>query len=317
MKKISLFLILLFVLPVTGFAKDLNIFVSILPQKYFAEQIVGNKANIDVMVLPGHSPASYNPKPSQMIKLSKSDIYFSIGVPFEKKWMPNIQKKYKSLDIIDCGDGIIKREIDSNFFDRKDEEDDDADHHEEEMHGHGHHHHDGECNHDHGHHHHHHGKGFKDPHIWLSTFNAKKIAKNMLDAIVDEDPANKDFYKNNYKNFVVKLKKLHKDLKEASKEVEHKMVFVFHPSWGYFMDIYGLKQIPVEYQGKEPGPKYLSKLIELAKKKGIKSILVQPQFPSSSIAVLEKTLKLKVYKADPLAENWDENLMEVVKIMAK
>ena len=63
-------------------ARPLEVFVSILPQKYFVEKIGGDSVEVSVMVQPGASPATYEPKPKQMVALATSDIYFAIGVPF-------------------------------------------------------------------------------------------------------------------------------------------------------------------------------------------------------------------------------------------
>ena len=60
-----------------------KVFVSILPQAFFVEQVGGSRVEIDVLVGPGQSPATYEPTPKQMARLPRADIYFSIGVPFE------------------------------------------------------------------------------------------------------------------------------------------------------------------------------------------------------------------------------------------
>ncbi len=71
-------------------AEKLPVFVSIVPQKYFVEKIGGGAVDVEVMVQPGASPATYEPKPSQMRKLAGSAAYFAIGVPFEEAWLDRI-----------------------------------------------------------------------------------------------------------------------------------------------------------------------------------------------------------------------------------
>ncbi|MGD9350755.1 MAG: zinc ABC transporter substrate-binding protein, partial [Desulfobacterales bacterium] len=66
------------------------VFVSINPQKFFVQQIGGNRVSVQVMVPAGASPATYEPKPRQMVDLSKTSIYFAIGVPFENVWLKKI-----------------------------------------------------------------------------------------------------------------------------------------------------------------------------------------------------------------------------------
>ena len=73
---------------------NINAVVSILPEKTFVKAIGGDKVNISLMVLPGNSPHTYEPKPSQMKDVAKADLYFAIGVEFENVWLD----KFKSLN---------------------------------------------------------------------------------------------------------------------------------------------------------------------------------------------------------------------------
>jgi len=88
--------------PATG----LNITVSIVPQKYFVERIGGDRVNVNVMVEPGFSPATYEPKAEQLKELSRADAYISIGVPFEKAWMGRIGSVNSEMPIVDTTQGI-------------------------------------------------------------------------------------------------------------------------------------------------------------------------------------------------------------------
>jgi len=86
--------------------ESLDVTVSILPQKYFVEKIGGDLVKVDVMVEPGASPATYEPKPQQMKALSQAEAYVSIGVPFEKAWMGKIQEANSRMRVIDSAQGI-------------------------------------------------------------------------------------------------------------------------------------------------------------------------------------------------------------------
>ena len=88
--------------------------VSILPQTYFLEKIAGNTVKVNVMVMPGNSPATYEPKPQQMAALEQSDAYFAIGVPFERTWLTKFEKSFPKLKIIKTKNGIKKRSIKSH-----------------------------------------------------------------------------------------------------------------------------------------------------------------------------------------------------------
>ena len=86
---------------------------------------------------------------------------------------------------------------------------------------------------------------------------------------------------------------------------------VFHPSWGYFAQTYGLEQIPIEIEGKSPKPSQLKTLIEQAKKNRIRVIFAQPQISSKNANLIAKEIGGEVILINPLAENWFMNLRQV------
>jgi zinc transport system substrate-binding protein len=86
---------------------------------------------------------------------------------------------------------------------------------------------------------------------------------------------------------------------------------VFHPAWGYFADAYGLIQVPIEIEGKDPKPAQLKELIQHARENGIKVVFVQPQFSTNSAELIAQEIDGQVAFADPLAEDWMANLRQV------
>jgi zinc transport system substrate-binding protein len=91
---------------------------------------------------------------------------------------------------------------------------------------------------------------------------------------------------------------------------------VFHPSWGYFADAYGLTQIAVESAGKEPGPRTLADLIDWGRKEQVRVIFVQQQFSRRAAETVAQAIGATVIAVDPLAENYLDNLREVAKAFA-
>ncbi len=75
----------------------INVYTSILPQKFFVEKIGGDRVTVDVLVIPGKSPAIYEPAPKQVLNLSNADVFFRIGVPFEIAFIPNLRSNIKNL----------------------------------------------------------------------------------------------------------------------------------------------------------------------------------------------------------------------------
>ncbi|SFV67921.1 Zinc ABC transporter, periplasmic-binding protein ZnuA [hydrothermal vent metagenome] len=249
-----------------------NIIVSILPQKIFVDKIGGDKVNTTVMVETGASPHNYSPKPSQMKAVSKANIYFSIGVEFEKVWLEKFKNQNKNLKVIDVSKNIQK------YHDK----------HEE-----------------------------LDPHIWVDPLNVKIIAKNICNALIDEDKNNTAYYKENLKLFLKELDNLDSEIKKILEDTPKNSTFmVFHPSWGYFAKRYNLKQLPVQIEGKEPKMRELVKLMKQARKERIHAIFTQPEFSDKSAQIIAKNLNIKVIKTSPLAPNWSENLKILAKAIA-
>lgn len=278
----------------TLFSKEVT--VSILPQKFFVEKIAGDKIDVNVMVKPGASPATYEPKISQMRKLAKSKIYFAIGVPFENAWLKKFENANKKMKIVDTSVGIEKLEMKAHTH-----------HEEKEEHGHEEH-----IKHEDEHEH----TGL-DPHIWLNPTLVKVQAKTIYKELALIDGSNKEFYKENLSKFLVELDALEKKLENILEPYEHKAFMVFHPSWGYFAKKFHLEQIAIEVEGKEPKPSQLVELIEEAKKHDIKVVFVSAQFSKKGAKTISSTIKANVAIIDPLEEKWDENLIKVAKEIAK
>ena len=87
--------------------KNRKISVTIEPQRYFAEKIVGDRFQISTVVPNGQSPESYDPSPKQMIEIGQSIAYFQIGnIGFEQAWMDNIKKNNPETKFYDLSKGV-------------------------------------------------------------------------------------------------------------------------------------------------------------------------------------------------------------------
>jgi zinc transport system substrate-binding protein len=267
-------------------AGGIPLFVSILPQKYFVEKIGGDLVDVSVMVPPGASTATYEPKPAQMKTLSRAKIYYAIGVPFEKVWLKKLAAFNRQLRVVHTENGIERRSlaihthIDS-FEGRQPDEGP-------------------------------HKQGLKDPHIWLSPPLVMVQARTILMALQEMDPTHHAVYEANHKKFMMELLEIDAEIRGifGEREKGRTSFMVFHPSWGYFADAYGLKQIPIEVEGKDPKPAQIKALIEIAREEAIKVIFVQPQFSTKRAEIIARAIGGRIVLADPLAEDWRSNLRE-------
>ncbi len=302
LRLVFLFLALLIMDSSTASAKGvLKVHVSILPQKFIVERITEDLAIVDVLVKPGKSPATYSPTPGQIKSLSKADLYFRIGVPFENGFLHKIESIAQDIKLVDCRKGIHLRQMQAH-----------ADEHKEEGHDHMAEHHDGE---DHaGEHHDHTGK---DPHIWMNPKLVKIQAKTILEALIAIDPSRKRIYKENYSTLIQDLDHLYTHLVKTLAPYKGENLFVFHSSFGYFADAFGMHQIAVEAMGKSPKGKDLATIIKMARMEKARVIFVQPQFDRNAAEKIASAIKGHVVSIDPLAYDYLTNMENMAKAIAQ
>ena len=254
--------------------------MSILPQKYFVEKIGGDLVDVAVMVEPGASPHTYEPKPKQMVALAKTNIYFAIGVPFETTWLEKIAATNPNMLIVHTEADIKKIPMKVHHHERPELE---QDHHVT-----------------------------KDPHVWLSPPLVIIQSRSILQALLKIDPAHGSVYEKNHSSFMKELVVLNAEIRGALEGKGKDVGFmVFHPAWGYFAQAYGIEQVPIEIEGKQPKAAEMQYLIQYAKERGIKVIFAQPQFSWQVAQAIAKSIDGQIVFVDPLAAEWDRNLRQV------
>jgi len=272
-------------------ADPVPVYVSIVPQKYLLRQIGGDLLDVHVMVDPGANPATYEPKPRQMARLSRTRAYFSIGVPFEKTWLKKIRAANPEMEVIHTDSGIDKIQMQRHMLSDSEGVPPPQTHTKKPIPFQS-------------------GRGL-DPHIWLSPPLMKVQARTVLSALQKIDAVHAHLYAVNYADFISRIDTLHARLKRIFAGHQGLRFMVFHPAWGYFARTYGLKQIPIEIEGKDPKPAQLKTLIEYARKMKIKVIFVQPQFSTKSAKLVAREIGGKIVFADPMAADWMANLDKI------
>ncbi|MFW5734353.1 MAG: metal ABC transporter solute-binding protein, Zn/Mn family [Oceanidesulfovibrio sp.] len=294
------------------------VFVSIVPQQFFVDKIADHTIDVEVMVLPGQSPATYEPSPRQMAALSDAAGYLAIGVPFENAWLPRFREASPGLAVFHIDAGIEKRAMKGHHHhgEHHAEEHRHGEHHETASHEGAHH---AEEHHAEEHHHGGHEHRGQDPHIWLSPELAQTIARNTCDALVQLAPEQESLFRANLENLLGEIDALDEHIRETLALVppEKRRFLVFHPSWGYFADKYGLEQLAIEVEGKDPGPAELARIVDRARSEGIEVVFVQPQFSARSAEVVAREIGGRVEVLDPLAADWADNLMRAAATFKK
>lgn len=257
----------------------LRVAVSVPPQAWFAERIGGGRVAVEVMIPPGFSHVDYPLTPRQMAALAETDIYIKVGHPsfdYERRYIDPFLAQVPGVRIVDMSQGMRL------------------------IAGHGHDHDPGE---------HDHGDG--DPHVWVAPETVAVAAGNIARALEAADPAGAPLYRANLHSFLEEIDRLDREIRAELAAVPVRKFIVYHPGWGYFARQYGLEQIAIEAEGKEPGAAQMIELIDRARREGVRLVFVEGGFPRESAQVIADALDGRVVLADPQRKDWPENLRQV------
>ena len=273
-----------------GPSPQLRTFAGIPPVAYLVERVGGSRVRVDILVQPGQDPHLFEPTPHQVMALSKANLFFKIGMPFENRLIEHIAGQHRGPTVVDTTAGVVKRMMAGCGCE--------AGHDHDE-------HHDGCAE-----------AGEPDPHVWLSPRTLQTLASNIAVALCRADPAGAAQYRENLAALAADLKTLDARIRRLLTPFRGQSFFVFHPGFGYFGDAYGLKQESVEMEGKSPTPKQLRTLIHKARADGVKIIFLQPQFDPRSAEAVARAIDGAAWPMDSLAKDVVNNLDDVATKIA-
>lgn len=285
MKRV-LFLLVLFVViscgrNSTGDSTQI-ISVSIAPYKYFVEAIAGTDFKVNVMVAPGANPHVYEPYPEQIADLRRSVAYISNGfLGFEMAWLERFYEINSGMKRLSLGDKINPLVSEH------------AGHHEEG-----------------------HQEG-ADPHYWISPKCAAVMASSVFEFLCGIDPAAKVKYEKNYNALMEQIVEADRKAEMLFSEFRGRSFMIYHPNLAYLARDYGLYEVAVEFEGKEPTPSRLKELIDMAEKERINTIFVQKEYDIRNAKAIANEIGAEVTVIDPLSGDWLNTLTGIIDALHK
>ena len=275
----------------------IQIYTTVYPLQYFAEQIGGDAVHVSSIYPPGSNEHSFEPTQQDMMALADADMFFYIGLGLEG-FVENAKKTLakEHVKMIATADAVPKDQLEANEH----EEESDDEHNDE--------------------HDHEHGK--IDPHVWISPLISQSLALSIKDSLVEAAPNQKEKFEKNYEELIAQLKQLDASFKEMAQNAPNKTFFVSHEAFGYLAHEYGLEQIAVAGLNSqdEPSQKQLTKIIDLAKEKDIKYILFEQNVSSKLTEVIKKEIGAKslvLHNLSVLSKNDIENNETYFTLMNK
>ena len=276
-------------------AGKLPVFVGIPPLAYLVEQIGGPHVRVGVLMQPGQDPHTFEPTPQQVLALNKARLFFEVGMPFERILAQRIKEGNQRISVVDAAQNIQKRILVDGC----------ADKHLETP-----------GREDVGRPGHPHPAGEPDPHVWLSPRLLKKLAENVAAALERADPADARAYAKELAQLSDRLDTLDAEVGRRLAPYRGRRFYVFHPGFGYFAEAYGLHQVAIEEDGRQPTPKQLQSLIACARNDHVRVIFVQPQSPQQSAEVIAEAIGGKTVMIDGLAKDVPRDIDDIADKLA-
>jgi len=265
-------------------ARKIRIVASVFPLMEFAQAVCGERGEVRLLVPPGAEIHTWQPRPSDIVRLSSADLFIFIGSSMEP-WLQDILDAVQNpnLRTLEASQGIPLIKRDSTGSEHEGEHEDEHAHEAEGV----------------------------DPHIWLDFQNDQIIIDKIAAALSGLDLEGTSIFRKNASVYKQRLRALDEKFRGTFQECTHK-VFILggHAAFGYMARRYGLRQISLYGLSPDsrPTPKKLIEIVELAKKYKIKVIFFESSVNDELARVLAREVGARTLVLNPGANLTKEEL---------
>ena len=280
MQKIATFIICVLLIAGCTTKNDNNkktIFVTITPMQSLIQEITMGDFVVEVIVPKGASPETFEPTPKQVTAFNDAEFIFSTGL---------IDFEQSLVRRINGDAKVVNLSKDIELIA-------------------------GSCS--HGHHHHRHGV---DPHVWTSPRALRTMITNAHNAIITHYPDSVK-YSEATEQLLERIDALDTYCATRIAEAGVKAMMIYHPAYTYYARDYGIEQIAIEHDGKEPSLRQTTTLIEKAKEHDVKAILRQPQYSEDKVRAIATDAGAEIITTDPLSEDILNEIERVTEIICR
>ncbi|NGX58615.1 MAG: High-affinity zinc uptake system binding-protein ZnuA [Chlamydiae bacterium] len=260
-----------------GDTRTQNVLVSINPYKNIVNRIAGDTVKVVVLVPSGANMHTFEPTPKQVMQVSKADLWFRMGEQFEDKALPSLQSYNNKLKVVDLRDGV-------DLICSPSQE---------------------SCP---------HCREGCDLHFWLNPLIMKQQAKKITQNLIKLYPEHAEKYEENLKKFTVEMDQLDDEIRTFLGPLKDRTIFVSHPAYAYFAKEYDLVQYTIEFEGRDPTPQQLTRILESARDHKVKTIFIQRQYNNKGARLVAQEIGADLVVLDPYA---DDYILEMRRIASK
>lgn len=285
--------------------------VTVMPHAWLVQQVGGEHVDVLAMVRPGENAELYQPTDEEISRASRATLYFRTGMPLESSRGFQALLRLGSVRVADLRQGIAVRRLEhgahAHHHSEKDEESEAPQRAPGEP-----------------------GAGGdpqtvpppselsgSDPHIWLSLRLLKIQARTVARELAAVDPVHQADYERNRAALETRLDQADAAIGALLAPHRGKAFLVFHPAWGYFAEDYGLRQLAIESEGKEPSDHELTELQQLARRENIGVVFVHPQGGRRAAEAVARALGARIEVIDDLPADLLQSLPETARRLAE
>lgn len=270
--------------------------VSIEPERFLLEQIAGPEYRVVTVLDPGANPETFEPSMRTRGDIARAEAYFAVGgLPFEAQ----LRGSDSGLKFYSVSEGIepvygTHDDCPAHAHDQADDDHDDADAEDAD---------------------HDHGQG--DPHTWTSVKNARVMARNMYQRLVQLNPQQRAQFTDRYRRLDARLDSLDRAVSARLAPVRGQSFVVWHPSLSYFARDYGLKQISIGWESKEASPTALRHAIDTGRESGARVFFLQREFDSRQAKSVNAEMGMTEVVIDPMSYDWMQQINLIANELSK
>jgi zinc transport system substrate-binding protein len=247
---------------------------TIQPLAAILTEMTRGRGEVMRLLSPGSSPHTFDPRPSDAVMMERAKALFYAGPGLDKEWIDRMPATLK-IEMLKL--------VPAEYLQPMNAHD----------HGHGH---GQEAN------RHRHGEEKFDPHFWTDPLTVKAMLPALREELSRLDPEGQPVYQRNEARFAAELVELHHRTAAILEPVKGRAVLLFHPSFQYLLNRYGLEMAGTiePFPGREPSPKALHELIKKVKRLGIGAVFTEPQLSRRPAQVIAEAAGLELYELDPI-----------------
>jgi len=238
-------------------AKDKLRVVTTLPDLMSITQFIGGE-RVDVFAIATgfQNPHFVDPKPSYILKLSKADMFATVGLDLEIGWVPPLLNSSRNPNILKGGRGYVDASTNVPLLQVPSS----VNRGEGDIHIYG------------------------NPHYWLDPMNGKIIAQNIYDGLVRLAPEDQAYFQANLKRFNEQIDARIAEWQTKMLPLKGTKIIAYHNEWPYFEQRFGLQIVDFlePKPGIPPTPSQLAKVINEMKRAQIKVVITSPYFTAES-----------------------------------